>query len=58
MATNPELMKAEESVKQKYLELVKSMSQSEMRSFQKHDYQKLVQNEMMQLLPEFDKEQL
>ena len=58
MATNPDLMKVEESVKQKYLEIVKSLSQTEMKSFKKQDYQKLVQNEMMQLLPDFDKAQL
>ena len=51
-------MKVEESVKQKYLEIVKNLSQTEMKSFKKHDYQKLVQNEMMQLLPDFDKAQL
>ena len=29
-----------------------------MKLFKKHDYQKLVRNEMMQLLPDFDKAQL
>ena len=58
MASNPELRKVEESVKQKYLEIVKNLSLLEMKKFNKHDYQKLVQNDMIQLLPEFDKSQL
>ena len=58
MATNPELMKVEESIKQKYLEIVISLSQTEMKSFKKQDYQKPVHNEMVQLLSDFDKAQL
>ena len=58
MATDPELMKVEESIKQKYLETVKNLSHTEMKSFKIQDYQKLVQNEIMQLLPDFDKAQL
>ena len=58
MASDPELIKVEESVKQKYLEIVKNMSYSEMQRFDKHVYQKLVRDEMIQLLPDFDKSQL
>ena len=58
MATHPEIMKVEESVKQKYLGIVKNLSEAEMKSFKKQDYQILVQNKMMQLLSDFDKAQL
>ena len=58
MASNPELMRVEDSVKQKYLEIVTSMSNSELRKFKKTDYKKLLLNEMTQLLPDFDEAQL
>ena len=51
-------MTVEESVKQKYLKIVKNLSQTEMKSFKKQDYRMLVQNEIMQLLSDFDKAQL
>ena len=57
MATHPELIKVEESVKQKYLEIVKNLSKSEIKSFKKQDYQMLVQNEMMDI-SDFDMAQL
>ena len=58
MASNPELMKVEESIKQKYLVIVENLSYTEQRNFKKTDYKKLVLNEMIEMLPTFDRAQL
>lgn len=56
--SNPELLKAEESVKEKYIELVKTFSFLELKRFNKAEYAGLVLSDMVKLLPEFDKSQL
>lgn len=56
--SNPELLKAEESVKEKHIELVKALSFLELKRFNKAEYAGLVLSDMVKLLPEFDKTQL
>ena len=56
--SNPELLKAEESVKEKYIELIKTFSFLELKRFNKAEYAGLVLSDMVKLLPEFDKSQL
>ena len=58
MATDPELLKAEDSVKQKYLDIVADLSVKELKKFKKNEYQKLVLIDLMELLPDFEKSQL
>ena len=58
MATNPELLKADDSVKRKYLDIVANLSVKELKKFKKTEYQKLVLIDLMELLPDFDKSQL
>ena len=55
---NPELLKAEESVKEKYIELIKTFSFLELKRFNKAEYAGLVLSDMVKLLLEFDKSQL
>ena len=55
---NTELLKAEESVKEKYIELIKTFSFLELKRFNKAEYAGLVLSDMVKLLPEFDKSQL
>ena len=56
--SNPELLKAEESIKEKYIELIKTLSFLELKRFNKAEYASLVLSDMVKLLPEFDKSQL
>ena len=58
MATNPELMRAEESVKQEYLECVKNLSHIELKKFNKNEYAELVFQDLHKLLPDFETSQL
>ena len=58
MATNPELLRVEESVKEKFLELVRNLSHLELKKFQKTQYAEMVFQDMSKLLPNFGKEQL
>ena len=53
--SNPELLKTEESIKEKYIELVKTLSFLELKRFNKAEYAGLVLSDMVKLLPEFDK---
>ena len=56
--SNPELLKAEESVKEKYIELVKTLSFLELKGFNRAEYAGLVLSDMVKLLLEFDKSPL
>ena len=58
MATNPELMRVEESVKEKFAELIRNLSHLELKKFQKHEYAEMVFQDMLKLLPNIDKKQL
>lgn len=58
MSSNPELMRVEESVKEKYIELVKNISYLELKKFNKVEYAAMVLADMIKLLPDFDKSQL
>ena len=59
MASNPDLMKVEEALKQKYLGIVSNFSYTEQKkNFKKTDYKKLVVNEMSKMLPTYNKAQL
>lgn len=58
MATNPELLKADDSVKRKYLDIVTNLPVKELKKFKKTEYQKLVLIDLMELLPDLDKSQL
>ena len=58
MATDPELMRVEDSVKEKFLELVRHLSLLELKKFQKHEYAEMVFQDMSKLLPNIDKDQL
>ena len=58
MATDPELLKAEDSVKQKYLDIVADLSVKELKKLKKNEYQQLVLIDLMELLPDFEKSQL
>ena len=58
MATNPELMRVEESVQEKFVELIRNLSHLEMKNFQKHKYAEIVFQDMSKLLPNIDKKQL
>ena len=58
MTSNPELMKVEEALKQKYLGIVSNLLYTEQKNFKKTDYKKLVVNEMSNMLPTYDKAQL
>ena len=58
MSTNQELMGAEESLKNKYLDTVKAMSYLELKKFNKNHFKQMVLNDMMALLPEHEKSQL
>ena len=58
MSTNQELMGAEESLKNKYLDIVKAMSYLELKKFNKNHFKQMVLNDMMALLPEHEKSQL
>ena len=54
----PELLRVEENVKEKYIELVKNLSYVELKNFQKTDYAKMMVEDMKKLLPHFDKSRL
>lgn len=56
--SNPELLRVEESVKCKYIELVKNLSYLELKNFNKSYYATMVLNDMMKVLPTFEKSQL
>ena len=56
--SNPELLRIEDSVKGKYIELVKNLSYLELKNFNKSYYATMVLNDMMKVLPTFDKSQL
>ena len=58
MASNPELMKVEDTLKQKYIEIVSNLSYTEQKNFKKTEYKKLVLNDMSDMLPSHDKAQL
>ena len=58
MATDPELMRVEQSVKEKFLELVRNLSHLELKKFLKHQYAEMVFQDMSKLLPNIDKKQL
>ena len=58
MATDPELLKADAILKEKYLDIVGNLSVKELKKFKKNEYQKLVLIEFMELLPHYDKAQL
>lgn len=58
MATNPELLKADDSVKWKYLDIVANLPVKELKKLKKTENQKLVLIDLMELLPDFDKSQL
>ena len=58
MATTPELLKADEAVKRKYLDTVANLSVKELKKFKKTEYQTLVLIDLMEHLPDFDKPQL
>ena len=58
MASNPELLVADETVKRKYLDNVAGLTAQELKKFKKNEYQKLILIDLMELLPDFDKAQL
>ena len=58
MATNPELMRVEESVQEKFVELIRNLSHLEMKNFQKHKYAEIVFLDMSKLLSYIDTKQL
>ena len=58
MATDPELMRAEESVTQDCLECVENLSHIELKKFNKNEYAELVFQDLHQLLPDFETSQL
>ena len=56
--SNPELLRVEESVKGKYIELVKNLSYLELKNLNKSYYETMVLNDRMKVLPKFEKSQL
>ena len=50
---DPELNRAEDSMKAKYLHIIKSMSHVELKKFNKNDYKKKVIRDMTKLLPSY-----
>ena len=50
MATAQELMRVEDSEKEKFLELVRHLSLLELKKFQKHEYAELVFQDMSKFL--------
>lgn len=57
MSTNQELMGAEESLKNKYLDIFKAMTYLELKRFNKNHFKQMVFNVMMAVLPEHEKSQ-
>ena len=53
-----ELYKAEDRIKQKYVDTVQNMSHQELKKFNKSKYKELVLAELKQLVPEADETQL
>ena len=51
---DPELNRAEDSMKAKYLHIIKSMSHVELKKFNKNDYKKKVIRDMTKLLPSYE----
>lgn len=58
MSTNQELMGAEESLKNKYLDIFKAMTYLELKRFNKNHFKQMVFNVIMAVLPEHEKSQL
>ena len=58
MASSTELVKVEDTLKQKYIEIGSNLSYTEQQNFKKTDYRKLVLNDMSNMLRSHDKAQL
>ena len=58
MSTDPELLRVEESVKDRFLDLVRNFSHQELKKFKKSEYAEMIFQDMSKLLPGFDKKQL
>ena len=58
MASNLELYKVEEIIKQEFLELVRNLSHVELKKFNKNEYKKKAQKELCKLLPKYEKSKL
>ena len=51
---DPELNRAEDSMKAKYLPLIRNMSHVELKKFNKNDYKKKVLRDMSKMLPSYE----
>ena len=58
MASDLEMYKVEETVKQEFLEIVKNLSHVELRRFNKNEYKKKALNELSKLLAKYEKSKL
>ena len=54
MMADPDLNRAEDLMKEKYLQVVRNISHLELKQFSKADYKKKVTRDMVQLLPNHD----